>query len=344
MNAWLLQSPPGLAHVLKRELVFVGAIDRKQDLFIKRQRNHDLVFLNRLKSDAGIPRLRTAESVMRCPLFGRYKISKTQLQTMATELSALGPRRLVVQVAGRQFDRRDLSRWLAKEMEARGYEFTTDEDADEVWMICIDESYYFGIPISKSRDAEGRGPRASERHGSLPAPIAAAMVFAGLASNDDVILDPVCGSGTLLAEAHAYVPTASLTGIDIDPEAVKTARANLAALMEPTKFDVRLGDSRKSGLERQDVTLVLANLPFGVQFGDRKTNAELYVDILKECLRVASPQKWRAVLLTSDTEALDKALGEFKELETQQMFHVKIRGETASAVQLKRKGGGSPRK
>jgi len=337
-NAWLLQSPPGLAQALKRELVFVGAIDRKQQLFIKRQRNHDLVFLNRLKNDAGVPLLRIAETVMRCPLFGRFKISKTQLQTMATELQALGPRRLVAQVAGRQFDRRDLTRWLTKEMEARGYRFSADESAPEVWMICIDESYYFGIPLSKAREAEGRDSRIAERHGSLPPPVAAALAFAGMPSDTDVILDPVCGSGTLLAEAKAYAPQAVRLGRDLDPEAIKTARANLGA----ENLDLAVGDSRLLDLNRQDITLVLANLPFGVQFGDRGTNPGLYRDIINNCLRFASPEKWRAALLTSDVESLRQALSEVMKtqagLETQDLFRAKIRGELATAVLLKRRG------
>lgn len=337
MNAFLLQSPPGLAQALKRELVFVGAVDRKQQLFIKRQRNHDLIFLNRLKSEAGIPRLRIAETIMRCPLFGRFKISKTQLQTMATELQALGPRRLVAQVAGRQFDRRDLTRWLTKEMETRGYQFSTDESVPEVWMICIDESYYFGIPIGKAREAEGRESRVSERHGSLPPPIAAALTFAGMPGDTDVILDPVCGSGTLLAEAHAYAPKAVRLGRDIDAEAIRIARANLGS----AGVDLDVADSRSLDLKRQDITLVLANLPFGVQFGDKHTNPELYRGIINNCLRFANPEKWRAALLTSDVESLRQALAEalkaHPELETQDLFRVKIRGELATAVLLKRK-------
>jgi Putative RNA methylase family UPF0020 len=346
MSAWLIQSSPGLAHALKRELVYIQAIDRKQELFIKRQRNHDLIFLNRLRDEKGIPRLRIAETVMRCPLFGRFKISKTQLQTMATELKELGPRRLVLQVAGRQFDRRDLGRWLTKEMTERGYEFSNDEDTPEVWMICIDESYYFGIPIKKSYETAGRDERTAERHGSLPPPIAAAIAFAGVVANDDVILDPVCGSGTLLAEAHAYAPAAQRIGIDIDSSAIKVARQNLTAKtdsVEQTGGVVLLNtDSRTVQLNRQDVTLVLANLPFGVQFGDRTTNPALYRDIIKNCLQHAHPEKWRAVLLTSDVESLQKALAELNTelksggLQTQQLFNVKIRGEPATAILIKR--------
>ncbi len=344
MSAWLLQSAPGLAPVLNREMVFTGAVERKQELFIKRQRNHDLILLTRPKKAEAMERLRIAETVMRCPLYGRFKISKTQLQTMADELLEIGPRRLVVQVAGKQFDRRDLSRWLSKELSARGYTFSTDDKDDEVWMICIDEFYYFGIPTMKAGSGEGRDERESERHGSLPPSIAAAMAFAGQAANDDLILDPVCGSGTCLSEAHAYAPTAQLIGIDIDPEAVKTARANLKSLLSSQQLTLTQGDSRQAPSGRQDVTLVLANLPFGRQFGDRGSNPELYRDIIKNCLAVAHPEKWRAVVLTSDMDSLNQALTEFKGLDRKELFRVKIRGELATALSLKKSKQGQNRK
>jgi predicted RNA methylase len=348
MSAWLLQTAPGLAQAIKRELVFAGAIDRKHKLFIKRQRNHDLILVTGPKKVEAMERLRMAETVMRCPLFGRFKISKTQLQLMADELIEIGPRRLVVQVAGRQFDRRDLSRWLGKEMTARGYSFSSDDgsdgdnsddngdDIDEVWMICIDEFYYFGIPIMKASGGEGRAQRESERHGSLPPSIAAALAFAGQPANDDVILDPVCGSGTCLSEVHAYAPQARLIGVDIDPEAIKVARANLKNLTTSSQLSLTLGDSRKVPAARQDVTLLIANLPFGIQFGDRASNPELYRDILKNSLAVANPEKWRAVILTSDMESLNRALAEFKGLDRKELFRVKIRGELATALSLKR--------
>jgi predicted RNA methylase len=322
-RAFLLQSPPGLANVLKKEMVFAGLIDRKQELFIKRQRNHDLLFANRLKSSEGFARLRIAEAVYRAPIFGRFKISKRQLDILAGELQALGPRRLVTQIAGRHFDRRDLGRWLEKEAAARGYHFDENVE-DEVWMFAIDEAFYFGIPIMKARDVVGRASRVQEREGSLPPPIAAALAFAGGARPDDVILDPVCGSGTLLSEVHAYAPLARRTGLDIDASAIQTARANLG---DATGLFLEVADSRQRPVE--GLTLLLANLPFGKRFGDRQTNVDLYRDILINALAKADRARFRAVMLSSDVESLRGA------------FKVKIRGEVAIAVIVKPKSSRS---
>jgi hypothetical protein len=329
--AFLLQSPPGLAAVLKKELVYAGVIDRKQDLFIKRQRNHDLIFVNRVKSPDGLKDLRIAEAVYRAPIFGRFKISKRQLDVLASELKPLGRRRLVTLIAGRHFDRRDLGRWLEKEIASRGYEFDSETE-DEVWMFAIDEAFYFGIPIQKARDVAGRASRRQEREASLPPSIAAALVFAASPRADDLILDPVCGSGTLLAEAQGYAPEARRIGFDIDPGAIKVAKANLG---QGTTLEV--ADSRTRSVD--GVTLLMANLPFGIRYGDRATNADLYREILATTLTKADRSRFRAVLLSSDIESLRSALAAFKDLESRDLFRVKIRGELASAVLVTAKGG-----
>lgn len=341
---YLLQSPPGLAKVLQRELNFVGATTRDQKLFVKLQRNHDLLFLNHIKSDDRLTELRTAETVLRCPAYGRFKISQRQLSLMAEELKAAGPRRLVVTVAGKQFQRQDLARFLNKAMSERGYEFD-DQVEDEVWMFTIDESWYFGLPLFKARNMSHRNERAEEREGALPPPIAAAMAFASVPRPDDVVLDPTCGSGTLLAEFYSYSPQATLIGCDIDANAISVARKNLSGVANARFLKV---DSRTLGAKDATnddspivagVSLVLANLPFGVQFGDKKTNPELYRDILKACLRVRNKTTaWRGVFLTSDTDAFEAAVRDVSDLTSPEtLFKVKVRGELATCYRVKLK-------
>ena len=70
-----------------------------------------------------------------------------------------------------------------------------------MWVFCIDEAYYIGLQRSAQDDAPFRAQRTVERPGSLPPTIAAALAFLGNPAPGETILDPVCGSGTLLAEA-----------------------------------------------------------------------------------------------------------------------------------------------
>ena len=339
--SYLIQCAPGLAQIMRHELVHYGLVERKQNLFIKRQRNHDLILLNKVKNADGFFQLRIAEAVYRAPVFGRFKISQRQLEVMAGELRELGPRRLVVQVAGRHFDRRDLERWLTKELTARGSALDANVES-EVWMMTIDELFYFAIPLAKARDASLRNQRAQEREGSLPPTIAAALAFAGHPRPDDIIFDPVCGSGTLLAEARAYLNEdfrGHLVGQDIDRDAISIASENLKPVCAAESLKLEKLDSRKHA--PTGCSLLIANLPFGKKFGEREANADLYKQVIFMSLQTADSSRYRAVLLSSDVEALRSAITAVNcelaatarpaRLEWRDLFSVKIRGEKALA-------------
>ena len=109
------------------------------------------------------------------------------------------------------------------------------------------------------------------------------MAFLGEPRDGETVLDPVCGSGTLLAEACAYAPGIHAIGIDSDTDAVAIARRNLA---RARGVALAAGDARATKLPDASVGLFLANLPFGKQFGSRPQNREFYRDILREMVRV----------------------------------------------------------
>jgi len=323
---WLLRCAPGLAKTLVTELRFNTLIDRRTKPTLLWQRNHDLVFLPRLQREPKPGDLRIAEEVHRCPVYGRYKISHHQLDVMAAALAApKKPWHLVVSVDGTRFNRHELARWLARELQQR--RAPLDEQSSRLAsLFCVEDAYYFCLPFRMAEDAALRKHRVAEREGSLPPTIAAAMAFLANPRDSDSVLDPVCGTGTLLAEVHAYAPSAPLAGIDLDRPAIAAARRNLAHLPQ---VQLSVGDGRSTGLPDGSMTLFLANLPFGKQFGSRPENRQLYPDILRELVRLGRPGDWRAILLTSDIEALQAAVAATPGIGIAAKNQVKIRGEAA---------------
>lgn len=331
-DAWVLQCAPGLARVLQAELRARKLQRRGERLDVLWQRNHDLLFTPRLQRAPDATSLRTAERIERCLIYGRFKISDSQLDRLAGRLRADGGwRRLVVTAEGRHFNRFDLGRWLGRELARRGARLD-DGAAAALVVHCVDQAFYVCLPAAHGGEAAGRVDRQAEREGSLPPTIAAAMAFLGRPADDDVVLDPVCGSGTLLAEAAAYAPNARLHGIDSDPRAVKTARKNLA---RAGTVSIAHGDARACELAPGRVSLVLANLPFGKQFGDPATNRALYHDLLAEMRRLAAPARWRAVLLSADAELLAEAAAAAG-LRVRRRLAIRVRGEPATIVVLAR--------
>jgi SAM-dependent methyltransferase len=329
---WLLRCAPGLAKHLITELRFNGLVDRRTKPTILWQRNHDLVFLPRLQKEPRPTDLRIAEEIHRCPIYGRYKISHRQLDVLAAALrGSRGAWHLVVTVDGTRFNRHELARWLARELTQRGA--ALDEQSRRLAsLFCVEDSYYLCLPFRTADDAALRRHRIAERPGSLPPTIAAAMAFLANPRDDDTVLDPVCGSGTLLAELHAYAPGAQLRGIDRDRQAVAAARRNLAHIPQ---LQLASRDARAIDLADGSLSLFLANLPFGKQFGSPAENRQLYQDILRELVRLGRPEGWRAVLLTSDLEALKAAVAATPGAHMIGETPVKVRGESATITVLR---------
>ncbi|MBW8485568.1 N-6 DNA methylase [Actinomadura parmotrematis] len=93
---------------------------------------------------------------------------------------------------------------------------------------------------------------------TTPAPLAdlmAALVGPGPVRS---VLDPACGSGTLLLAAGRRWPAARLAGREIDPVPAELAAARLA--LAGYAADVRAGDSLRSGVTVQ-ADAVLCSLP-----------------------------------------------------------------------------------
>ena len=113
-----------------------------------------------------------------------------------------------------------------------------------------------------------------------------------LAGNPNgLLLDPCCGSGTILKEA--LEAGWHVAGRDIDAEAVQTARRNVP------RADIRQGDVRDLDLASQTVGACVSNLPFGRHFTMPEQGTDWLRDALTEMARVAKPVG-RVVLLTPD--------------------------------------------
>jgi SAM-dependent methyltransferase len=126
----------------------------------------------------------------------------------------------------------------------------------EVWIIEYRPGHFVtGLRVSDASMRQHDG-RLDERPGALRPAVAAAMVrLAGPAGLP--LLDPCCGSGTILREAAAERWTAQ--GVDVDPEAVNVARRNARGA------DVQVGDARSLPLDDDSLGACVSNLPFGHQ-------------------------------------------------------------------------------
>jgi tRNA (guanine6-N2)-methyltransferase len=134
--------------------------------------------------------------------------------------------------------------------------------------------------------------------GSLKPTVAAAMLRLADLPPASSIVDPFCGSGTIVAEAAAIGLRA--WGGDINPEPLASARINTGAM---PRAAILHEDARRLPLATGSVDGVVSNLPWGRQITVNEALHALYRTALAEMRRITRPGG-RLILLTSHPELL----------------------------------------
>ncbi len=160
--------------------------------------------------------------------------------------------------------------------------------------------------------------------GSLKPPVAAALVKLAKTAPGQSLLDPFCGSGTILVEAALM--GAAAQGGDADAAAVEHARTNLqqAGVTVP----VQQCDARTLPLADASMDCIVSNLPWGRQVQVDSELASLYRDALAEMRRVLVPGG-RIVILTGTPE-----LVVLPRLECTQEIEISLFGQNPTIVVL----------
>lgn len=191
----------------------------------------------------------------------------------------------------RSFRRTELRRALSDAVGKAQPRWRVADPADlEVWALEYSRGKFVaGVRVSRA-EMRQHGGREVERSGALRPTVAAAMV--GLAGDSyGKLLDPCCGSGTILAEARAA--GWAVEGRDIDRSAVRVANANLPGIT------IRAGDVRALDLPDGSVDACVSNLPFGQQYEVEGDVESWFTDTLAELARVTK-SGGRVVLLVPD--------------------------------------------
>ncbi|MGQ0778246.1 MAG: TRM11 family SAM-dependent methyltransferase [Pseudonocardiales bacterium] len=195
--------------------------------------------------------------------------------------SSMGFRVIARVVDEGRFKRTELRAALTKAVAANRPRWRVEDPAQlELWALEYDRATFVsGLRLSDKQLRQHGSGRVTERQGALRPVVAAAMVrLAGAVPGR--LLDPCCGSGTILDEALATGWEA--TGSDIDPEAVAAARDNVP------RASVHTADVRHLPHDDDMFDAVVSNLPFGRQF-EVEDPARWLSQTLAEMARVTRP-------------------------------------------------------
>lgn len=212
-----------------------------------------------------------------------------------------------------QYRRKDFETAVLRGIQARYPRWTpvADKAQVEVWANLLGSRLLIGFRLS-DRTMRHRHKKRVELPASLRPSMAAAMIFLTEPEADDVFLDPMCGSGTILLERFYSGPSQLILGGDNEPDRVDAARQNMPYQRKGRKkrtISIRQWDARQLPLEDASIDKVATNLPFGKQIGTRQELDSLYTAVLLELERVVRP-KGRIVLLSSEFDLVKSCIRE----------------------------------
>lgn len=229
--------------------------------------------------------------------------------------------------------RRSVAEQLVSFYEGTFSRWTAREPADvEVWAFLSEGRALVGLRLTDSSFRQRRYKR-DERPGSLRPTLAAAVVLAARPREDEVVLDPMCGVGTLLLEYGSSFPKARLIGGDRDRDALALAESNAGRAglsLELHQWNATTDTSFSSF--RGQISLIICNLPFGKQFGANEDLLILYrraLQVWRDLLRADG----RMILLTSRSKLVHQVCSRLG-LTATDVYSFMIQGIRAHVVRV----------
>jgi tRNA G10 N-methylase Trm11 len=173
------------------------------------------------------------------------------------------------------------------------------------------------VGLALTREAKFRRNIAQFGPTTLRATIAYGLLRCADIQPGDIVLDPLCGGGSINIEGSLAWPDTYHIAGDLHDLAVPRVAANVFSLLQQRenrrdvasmKVDVCQWDVCNLPLRTASVDVIVTDMPFGKKSGSRTANWELYPKALSEMARVCRPHSGRAVLLTHDNKALSKSV------------------------------------
>jgi 23S rRNA G2445 N2-methylase RlmL len=166
-----------------------------------------------------------------------------------------------------------------------------------------DNKAIVGLRVT-SRPLHRRDYRTASIPGALHPPVAFAMAMLGGAKPGLDVVDPCCGTGTLLIEAMRLLPDAVAVGSDLGEVSLQAARSNGVN----AGCELRLARADLGRLPYRDGSAgcVLANLPWGQAVQPEAIVRDDIGLAISEILRILSRDGNAVLLMPAADDVLDK--------------------------------------
>lgn len=124
----------------------------------------------------------------------------------------------------------------------------------------------------------------------------------------DIIIDPMCGGGSIPVEATLAYPCSYVLCGDNNSRAVERTKSNMNASTAGCKIDLIQWTASKLPFKDSFIDIIVTDMPFGKRSGNKSYNKTLYKHFLLELGRIVKLSSGRLVLLTYDRYSFKEAL------------------------------------
>uniref|UniRef100_A0AAV2JNP8 non-specific serine/threonine protein kinase n=1 Tax=Knipowitschia caucasica TaxID=637954 RepID=A0AAV2JNP8_KNICA len=222
----------------------------------------------------------------------------------------------------RHFSTQDVSKVLGASLTTLlGWRVDLKHPNLEVNVNLTDDYCLQGIPLTKFPLANRKYAKTT----GLRSTVAWAMASLAQIQPGSVVVDPMCGVGTILIEAAQEHTGTFFLGIDIDVEQLDKANGNIVSAQLEDRVQILKGSSLVLPLLSASVDAVVCDLPFGRKFGTKEDAAINLPLILSEITRVLRDIKSSSVVkqeCLSDAAAFTTLLVDLSRRNPQEDFEL----------------------
>ncbi len=181
----------------------------------------------------------------------------------------------------------------------RGFRPRVDLDypSKVVTVDVINDELFVSLEISGELSWHRRGYRVYEHPAALKPTIAYAMLILSRVRDGDVVLDPMCGGGTIPIEAALLLEDSKCICMDINPVHVRGAMMNARAAMVYKRLEFTVGDARRLHEYVKHADVAVSNPPYGIRMGSPEKVREVYKLFLETAYNVVSK---RITMITTE--------------------------------------------
>lgn len=171
------------------------------------------------------------------------------------------------------------------------------------------EVFRLGVYLVGEWSGHRRGYRVYDHPASLKPTIAYGLLRLAGARDSSIILDPMCGGGTVAIEAALLFEESRIMCVDKNPRHVMGAVRNSAAARVQDRIEFMVGDARRlEELVGTDIVdYVASNPPYGIRLGDPTSVRKLYSKFIPSLYKVMRPGGRASIVTTESNHAISVA-------------------------------------